>query len=106
MSLNSSEQRIFDYLQGNRDEGRFWKEKIRAAAARSPDVHALAANLDLELRRYHEERSAVVAHFRDKTDRESLRRMSMRNLAELLLRIWTDPKPVKASLPERGASNE
>jgi hypothetical protein len=106
MSLNPGEQRIFDYLQGNRDEGRFWKEKIRTAAARTPDLHALAGRLDLELRHYHEERSAVVAHFRDKADRESLRRMSMRNLAELLLRIWTDPKPAKAPLPGGNSSDK
>jgi hypothetical protein len=105
MSLNPGEQRIFDYLQSNRDEGRFWREKIRAAAARTPDHHALAARLDLDLRHYHEERSAVVAHFREKSDRESMRRMSMRNLAELLLRLWTDPKPKKA-VPEDDILNK
>jgi hypothetical protein len=105
MSLNPSEQRIFDYLQSNRDEGRFWREKIRAAAAGTPDLHALAARLDLELRRYHEERSAVVAHLREKTDRDSLCRMSMRNLAELLLRLWTDPKPKKAPVPGEDPAN-
>jgi hypothetical protein len=106
MSLNPSEQRIFDYLQSNRDEGRFWKEKIRAAAARSTDLHALAARLDLELRHYHEERSAVVAQFREKADRDSLRRMSMRNLAELLLRLWADPKPKKPPVSGEGSANK
>jgi len=106
MSLNPTEQRIFDYLQSNRDEGRFWQEKVRAAAARTADLHALAARLDLELRQYHEERSAVVPQFREKADRESLRRMSMRNLAELLLRLWTDPKPKKAAVSGGDSSNK
>jgi hypothetical protein len=102
MSLNICEQRVFDYLQANRDELQFWREKVRVAAARTPDQHALAGRLDIELWQYYEERSAVVPRFRETAGRESLRRMSMRNLAELLLRLWTDPKPKKASSPPIG----
>jgi hypothetical protein len=102
MSLNVCEQRIFDYLQGNRDEGHFWREKIRAAALRTIDAHALAGRLDIELWQYNQERSAVVPAFREAMNRDPLRRMSMRNLAELLLRLWMDPKPKKAPPPAKG----
>jgi hypothetical protein len=97
MSLNVCEQRIFDYLQGHRDENRFWREKVQAAAARATDIHAASARLEIELWQYYQERSAVVPQFKEAIRREPLRRMSMRNLAELLLRLWTEPRPKKPS---------
>jgi hypothetical protein len=107
MSLNVCEQRIYDYLQGHRDEGRHWREKIRTAAARETDERALAGRLDIELWNYYEERSAVVADFREPSIRGGVRRMSMRNLAELLLRTWVDPRPRRRREPtaEAGANN-
>jgi hypothetical protein len=99
MSLNICEQRVFDYLQTQRDEGRYWQEKVRTAAARTADTAALAGRLDIDLWHYYVERSAVVPSLRDAAKRESLRRMSMRNLAELLLRLWTNPKPRKSPWP-------
>jgi len=104
MSLNSNEQRVFDYLQVHREEGAFWREKVRAAAARTPDEHAVADRLEIELWRYYQERSAHAAAFRDAAKREGLQRTSMRNLAELLLRLWTDPKPKKK--PPGGGGTE
>jgi len=104
MSLNVCEQRVFDYLQGHRDENRFWREKIQAASARATDVHALSGRLEIELWNYYRERSSVVPQFKEAVQRESLRRMSMRNLAELLLRLWADPRPRKPAPP--GESGE
>ena len=95
MSLNRCEQRVFDYLEKHRDERQFWLEKVRALAKKTPDPHAAVAQLAAELWRYHEERSAVVAAFREETRLEGGQRISMKNLAELLLRQWAPPRPKK-----------
>ena len=100
MSLNSSEQRVFDYLQSHHEEGAFWREKVRTAAVRTPDEHAVAGRLEIELWRYYEERSAQVSSFREVARREGLQRISMRNLAELLLRLWSEPRPKKKPAPD------
>ena len=95
MSLNRCEQRVFDYLQNHREEGQFWQGKVRGAAKAALDHHAAAARLDGELWRYYEERSAVAAPFREAARLEGLRRTSMKNLAELLLRLWVEPQARK-----------
>lgn len=93
MSLNRSEQMIFDYLQQHVEERQYWQEKVRAEARRSPDDHAAADRLQVELWRYYVERSAVVTPFREAAQREGLQRTSMRNLAEYLIRLWMAPRP-------------
>ena len=95
MSLNPAEQRIFDYLQTRPDEGRFWREKVQTIAAAPDGLEAIAARLERELWHYHRERSATASPFREAALREGLARTSMRNLAELLLRLWTEPRPKK-----------
>jgi hypothetical protein len=92
MSLNRAEQMTFDYLQLNPDENRHWLEKVKSISARARDPHAAALELEDELWRYYEERSAVASPFREVAQREGLRRTSLRNLAEYLLRVWA---PVK-----------
>ena len=54
-----------------------------------------AARLDAELWRYYQERSAVVPVFRDAMLHEGTQRISMKNLAELVLRLWLEPRPKK-----------
>jgi hypothetical protein len=49
--------------------------------------------LEGELWYYYRERSQVAAPFRERMRQEGLQRISMRNLAELLLRLWSIPKP-------------
>lgn len=95
MSLNRCEQRIFDYWQSHRDERQFWQDKVRALSKATPDDHEAARRLDAELWRYYEERSAVAAPFKDAVRFEGLRKTSMKNLAELILRLWTEPRPKK-----------
>jgi len=92
MSLNSCEQKTFDYLQTQPDERRFWQEKVRKAAA-SLDLTGVAARLERDLWAYFQERSQTLPGWRESAAREGLRRISMRNLAELLLRLWTEPRP-------------
>ncbi len=95
MSLNRNEQMIQDYLRARPDELRHWQEVVRREARRAADPHAAAVALERELWRYFEERAAVAEPFRGAARREGLARTSMRNLAELLLRLWAPsiPKP-------------
>lgn len=93
MSLNRCEQRVFDYLQGHVEERHFWQGKVQSACRAAPDDHAAAHRLEAELWRYYEERSAVAAVFKEAVKNEGLKRTSMRNLAELLIRLWTAPRP-------------
>lgn len=103
MSLNRSEQRVYDYWQSHRDERQFWQEKVRACAKSSADDHVAAAWLDGELWRYYQERSAVAAPFKEAVVHEGLKRTSMKNLAELVLRLWVEPRPKKKP-PEGGGA--
>ena len=101
MSLNRCEQRVFDYWERHRDERQFWVEKVRGAVKITPDPHGAATQLDAELWRYYLERSGVVKEFREAVGHEGAQRTSMKNLAELLIRLWTEPRPKKKSpMPE------
>ena len=97
MSLNRCEQRVFDYLQRHPEERQFWQGKFQAAAKAAADDHVAAARLEPELWRYYEERSAVAAPFKEAARHEGLQRTSMKNLAELLIRLWTEPRPKKTA---------
>jgi hypothetical protein len=101
MSLNRAEQMVFDYLQQQSDEKRHWQHKVSGISARARDPHGAALELEGELWRYFEERSGVASPFRETAQREGLRRTSLRNLAEYLLRLWA---PVKTR--PRGENEE
>lgn len=101
MSLNRCEQMVFDYLQGHPEERQYWQGKVRGAVQASPDPHLAADRLQSDLWAYVVERSAVVEPFRSTAQREGLRRTSMRNLAEYLIRLWTEPRP-KRRAPNPG----
>lgn len=103
VSLNRCEQRIFDYLQAQPEERRHWQRKIQAAAKDRPGEGAVN-RLEGELWRYYVERSAVAAPFREAVRHEGLHRTSMRNLAELLIRLWTEP-PARPSPPAGGSGS-
>jgi hypothetical protein len=104
VSLNRTEQLLYDYLLKHADEGQHWKEKVRATLSRhSDDPHSAAVVLESELWHYFRERSQVAAPFREHVKREGLQRMSLRNLAEYLLRLWTVPRPPR-SKPENRQS--
>ena len=95
MSLNRSEQMVFDYIQAHPEERQFWVDKVQKTSARSADGHGAAFVLEDELWRYLEERSAVASPFREEARRDGLQRTSMKNLAEYLLRLWAPPRPKK-----------
>ncbi len=91
---------LHDYLHAQPEERRHWQDVVRREAARADDPHALAAELERELWRYYAERAEVTDPFRDVARREGLRRVSLRNLSELLLRLWGPPtKPRDPDAP-------
>ncbi|HVS52345.1 MAG TPA: hypothetical protein VHD62_08310 [Opitutaceae bacterium] len=100
MSLNRCEQRVFDYLQGHPEERHYWEGKVQTVCRALVDEHAAAAQLAEGLWRYYEERSAVAEPFKSAARHEGLGRTSMRNLAELLIRLWTEPRPKKKPAAE------
>ncbi len=99
MSLNRSEQRIFDYLSAQPEERQFWVNKVQKIARDARDDFEAARQIELELWGYYVERAGVVPALREAATRESLQRTSMRNLAELLIRLWSTPRPKKRQNP-------
>jgi hypothetical protein len=93
MSLNRTEQQVFDYIQSHPEEKHYWTAKVRSVAGRIRDPHAAGIELDAELWRYYLERSQVAEPFREQVRREGVARISLRNLAEYLLRLWAPPPP-------------
>jgi hypothetical protein len=99
MSLNRTEQLLFDYIQNRPEERQHWKDNVRTLVKTVPDAHAAAVTLEGQLWRYYEERSGVAAPFLEIARREGIRRISLRNLAEYLLRMWS---PVRIKRPTEG----
>lgn len=100
MSLNRSEQRVFDYLQSQVDERQFWVGKVQKTSREfGSNSDGAVRVLENDLWSYYEERSAVARPFREAVQVEGLQRTSMKNLAELLLRLWVEPKPKSKRLP-------
>ena len=97
MSLNRSEQLLHDYIQQHREERQFWQNKVRSIVTGTNDGPSAVARLDLELWRYLEERSSVVPVFVAAARSYGTKRISMKNLAEYLVRLWTEPRPKKPS---------
>lgn len=95
MSLNRSEQRIQDYLQGHPEERHYWIGKVQSVCRSAVDDHAAVQELEPALWRYYVERSGVASPFKEAARDEGLRRTSMKNLAELLIRLWVEPRPKK-----------
>jgi len=101
VSLNRSEQQLFEYIMANREERQFWEYKVRGFAAKAPDRAEAVQRIESELWRYWVERSSVVPIFKQFAEREGLRRISQKNLAEQLLRSWVPPplpKPKQSPL--------
>lgn len=95
MSLNRCEQRVFDYLEKHPDERHFWIGKVQSISRRCSDDASAVSQLEPELWAYYKERSAVASPFKEAARAEGLQRTSMKNLAELMLRLWIEPRPRK-----------
>ena len=99
MSLNSCEQRVFDYLQRHPDERHYWQAKFHRLSKEAVDERIAIEQVEPELWRYYVERSSVASPFKEAVATEGMRRTSMKNLAELLMRLWTEPRPKKKVIP-------
>ena len=93
MSLNRSENLIYDYLQSQPDELRHWQGVVTRAARLNPSPHMAANSIEQDLWAYFLERASVVEPFRSAARQHGTARTSMKNLAELLLRLWVPPTP-------------
>jgi hypothetical protein len=102
MSLNRYEQTIFNYWQTQPDELRHWRTKVIAAAQLAAGPGEVARSLERELWEYFVERSQYVPLFRD-LGTGGLRRVSLLNLAEYVLRLWSPStrtkKPPAGQIP-------
>jgi len=97
VSLNPNEQQIWDYIQKFPEERQHWINKVQRLCSSAGNPSSAIANVESELWHYYVERANVVPLFREQVKREGLQRTSMRNLAEYLVRIWTEPVPKKKS---------
>lgn len=95
MSLNRSEQMLYDYVQGKKEERQHLQNKVQAIVSQYQDAHDAAMRIDAELWRYFLERSEVAQPFMDAARAHGTGRTSMKNLAEHLVRVWTEPPPKK-----------
>jgi hypothetical protein len=102
VSLNRSEQILYDYMQSKHEERQFWFGKVQSIAGASLEIPDAVARIDSELWRYYLERSEVVPVFKSAVKAWGTKRTSMKNLAEYLVRLWTEPRPKKSKNLELG----
>lgn len=101
MSLNKYEQTLFDYIDRHPDERRFWHGKLHEAVRGMVDVGVAARELEREMWEYYRERSQHVPALRE-LNSGGLRRVSLLNLTEHLLRVWGPPPRPKKPVPPGG----
>ncbi|MBL9213870.1 MAG: hypothetical protein JNG83_00190 [Opitutaceae bacterium] len=93
MSLNPFEHALFTYWERQPDERRHWQARVAelTRGSGSPVLHAPA--LERELWEHFRERSPHVPALRE-LNAVGLRRVSLLNLAEHVIRLWGPvPKP-------------
>ncbi len=93
MSLNRCEQRVFDYVESHPEERQYWIGKVQSVCRSTGDDHLAVTRLEPELWRYYTERSLVAQPFKEAVRHEGLQRTSMKSLAEIWVRLWTEPRP-------------
>jgi hypothetical protein len=93
MSLNRSEQILYDYIRRHPEERQYIHDKVQGICAGSSSPEGASSRIDSELWRYYEERSSFVPGLSEAAGPPGPRRISMKNLAEYLVRIWTEPRP-------------
>lgn len=90
VSLNRCEDALLRYVSDRPDEKRFWAARVLETDRAGGPLEARVAGLDRQLRDYAAERGRADAALVDSLGGG---RVSMRNLAEHLLHLWTPPKP-------------
>jgi hypothetical protein len=93
MSLNRYEQAVFDYWDRHIEERRHWQAKVAELTRVVAPAGEQARALERELWEYLVERSHQVAALRE-LRLEGVRRVSLLNLADHVIRLWgPPPKP-------------
>ncbi len=109
MSLNRYEQSLFDYWERQPDERRHWQMRALEVGRGAAAPLEAARGLERELWAYFVERSQHVPPLRD-LHAGGGPRVSLLNLAELILRLWGPlPKkksPASAQTKPRGSAEE
>lgn len=90
MSLNRYEQALFSYWEKNPDERRHWQGKVTDAARIARPPGEVARTLERELWDHLVERGPHVPALRE-AGAVGLRRVSLLNLAEHIIRLWGPP---------------
>lgn len=99
MSLNRCEQYLYDYIEGHKEERQHWRAKVLSLSRQFADPHELAQVLEGDLWTYFVERSKGSPEFQKGSPAKDLRRTSLRNLSEYVIRMWISV-PTK---PKKGA---
>ena len=100
MSLNKYEQTLFEYIDRHTEERRFWHGKLHEVAGRVGNGGEAVRELEREMWDYYTERSQHIPALRE-LNTGGLRRVSLLNLTEYLLRVWgPPPRPKKPVTPE------
>jgi len=102
MSLNRYEQTIFNYWQSQPDELRHWQNKVVEVVRFTLSAGEPSRVLERELWEYFVERSQFVATFRDLSP-GGIKRVSLLNLAEYVLRLWGPLSRKQSSRPSVGS---
>ncbi len=105
VSLNRSEHLLFAYALRHPDERHYLESKVQKIASHAADAASAVSALDGELWRYFDERSRVVPAFVEARRTYGPARVSMKNLAEHLIRLWTEPRPRSPAPPEEPAGD-
>lgn len=82
---------LFDYLEGRDDEKRYWEARVMDIWSKDKATKRAVLTLNALLWEYFEERSRHESPFREVVLREGAAKISMLNLSEYLLRMWTVP---------------
>jgi len=101
MSLNRTEQALFDYIENHTEERHFWQGKVRDLMREARDDFAVSAPLAIALRLYCDERRQVGVLPAEIADHKDLVRTSFRNLAEHLMRLWGPTRPPRPAHQRR-----
>lgn len=101
VSLNRCEDALLRYVRDHAEEQRYWSARVLVWDRAGGELESRAAGLERELRDYAAERGRADAALREAF---GAGRVSLRNLAEYLLRLWTPPRaPAAARQPVRPA---
>ncbi len=88
MSFNRYEQLLYDYIDRNDEEKRFWEGRVVEIGRQGGRLEGLVLGLNDQLWDYFEERARFDPVLRDLRFHDGEPKISMLNLSEYLLRMW------------------